>query len=158
MIKKYLLKNDTKIAVVMDKTVFKISKVSNQITIMMEFLDLPISILDGTAVNKETAVLGSCLSTDKANAMLEALGVEVKILEEAGEILSKIRDYGQVYRNEEHRYNICLCYDNNKLTVAFPTSSDGKYTNFGTKFYKKETAEKLCNMLNETLEFIKEVK
>jgi hypothetical protein len=157
MIKKYLLKNNTVLDVVIDKKVFKISKVSNQITINMEFSNLPISILDGTTVNKETVVLGSCLSTDKANAILEALGIEVKLVEEVEEILDKIKEYGQSYHNEEHTYNICLCYDNNKLKGAFPDLSNGKYRNFGTKFYKKETVEKLCNMLNETLE-VMEVK
>lgn len=158
MIKNYLLNIGGKIEITIGKkTLFVIKKnEGNEYTLGIKMSDIPSDLENSESYNKYIEIIKT-VDVIRVNDILDRFGIEAKILDSVSNIFLRMDQFGQEHDNE-HDYKITLCYENDKLHGAFASQVSSKYKEFGTKFFKEETARKLCNMLNETLSVIKEVK
>lgn len=158
MIKNYLLDIGEKLEITTGKKILFIIKKNegNEYTVAIKMLGIPSDLENSKSYNKYIEIIET-RDVVRVNEILDRFGIEVKILDSVSNIFLRMDQLGQEY-DSEHDYKITLCYENDKLHGAFTSQVSSDYKEFGTKFFKEETARKLCDMLNGTLDVIKEAK
>lgn len=152
MVKKHLLKVGGEVQIEGNNATFIVTNISGQITVQLDLGMIPISsIVDYNKNTGSYITLGNMLTIDGANAILERLGAKGKVVAPLETVLERVESLGSPF-DEKHRYYIDLCYEDGKVSDTEYYCSDGGCISVGTKFYKKELAERLCTLIKETLE------
>lgn len=97
MIKKYLLKPEESIEIEGNDVVFIVVNFGGQISVRVDLGELPISNVQGTAKTTDQYItLGTKLTVDGANAILERFGAKGRLIESLETILYKAKLCGRL--------------------------------------------------------------